>query len=448
MKIIIAGAGKVGFHLASSLSTYHDVVIIDKNTEAIENIHESLDVMAIHGDICNSQIYEDLSNNEIDYFICVTNSDESNLMASMLIDEKLTVKKKILRLQKNFYKDTNLSKLNIYKTIFPSRKVARSMDFLLKYPKANNVKKFLNLDMLLLSIRLRNINLINKTVEGIEEFFDNTLPIVGIERNNEFLIPDSEFVVKKDDLVYLFSSKEKIDKYYQLFDDENSKEIIFESAIIVGASRVGIEIAKVLIKNEIHVKIIEKDINLCNIAQEELNGDGTILHTRYGWADLLKTETLDSADVFITANEDDEFNIIKSIEAKQTKISKVITINNEREYYHLMHSLGLTVIRGEKIDAFYSIIENINTDTAISQKRYCGGKGIALYKEINEESKCIDKHLKIPKKLISVSKILIISQNNLILDPESHVCNVDDKIVVFTEENSDLIVEKWLYQEV
>ena len=447
MKIIIAGAGKVGFHLASSLSIYHDVVIIDKNSKAIANIHESLDVMAIDGDICNSQIYESLNDNEIDYFICVTNSDESNLLASTLIEDKITVKNKIVRLQKNFYKDTNLSKFNIFKTIFPSHKVARSMSYLLKYPKANNVKKFGKLDMFLVSIRLKNSNLFNKTTEGVEISIENRLKIVGVERGDSFVIPDKDFILRENDLIYLFGAKEDIE-YYHFLDAEDSKNIEFESAIIVGASRVGIEIAKVLIENNINVKIIEKDINFCNHAQEELNGNATILHTRYGWSDLLKTESLESADIFITANEDDEFNIIKSIEAQQVKVPKVITINNEREYYQLMHSLGLIVIRGEKIDAYYSIIESINADSAINQKRYCGGKGVALYKEITENSKCVDRALKIPKKITPVSKIIIISQNSLITDFESHICNVGDKIIVFTDEVNDLFVEKWMHQEV
>ena len=447
MKIIIAGAGRVGYYLAKNLCLYHDVIVIDKDIQTIENIKEGLDVLAIDGDICNPNIYDQLNDDNFDYLICVTNSDEANLVASSIINTKLKVKNRIVRLQNNFYKDSSLEHFFVDKAIFPSFKVAMSMDYLLRYPQANNAKKFRSLDMYLLSIRVKNPNFFSKTVQSIENFFEENIVIVGVERDKEFFIPDFDFRIDENDLIYVFGNKDNINNFYNSIkaDDFSNK---MQSAIIFGATRVGIEIAKVLIKNEVSVKIVEKDLKLCNIAQEQLNGRATILHSRYGWGHLLKEEGLDSADIFIAASEDDEFNIIKSLEAKEADISKIITINNEREYYHLMHSLGLVVIRGEKIDAFYTILENISTDSAINQKRYCGGRGIALYKEILDESKCIDKILKIPKKIQNNSKVLIVSNSQLIKDIQNHNCEPNDDVVCFTTQEYEDIVENWLYQEI
>jgi len=447
MKIIIAGAGRVGYYLAKNLCIYHDVIVIDKNIQTIEDIKESLDVLAIDGNICNPNIYDELNEDNIDYLICVTNSDEANLVASSIINSKLKVKNRIVRLQNNFYKDSNLEHFFVDKAIFPSFKVARSMDYLLEYPQANNIKKFRRLNMYLLSIRLKNPNFFNKTVQSIENLFEENIAIVGIERDKEFLIPNFDFRIDENDLIYIFGEKENIDKFYnEIKLDEFSNRM--ESAIIFGATRVGVEIAKVLIKKEISVKIVEKDLNLCNIAQEQLKGKATILHSKYGWGHLLKEEGLDSADIFIAASEDDEFNIIKSLEAKEANIPKIITINNEREYYHLMHSLGLVVIRGEKIDAFYTILESINTDSTINQKRYCGGRGIALYKEILDESKCIDKIIKIPKKIQNNSKLYIVSDSKLIKDIENHTCKEKDVVIAFTAQEYEDLIENWLYQEI
>jgi len=447
VKIIIAGAGRVGYYLAKNLCLYHDVIVIDKNIQTIENIKESLDVLAIDGDICNPNIYEQFNDDNFDYLICVTNSDEANLVASSIINTKIKVKNRIVRLQNNFYKDSNLEQFFVDKAIFPSYKVAMGMNYLLRYPQANNVKKFRRLDMYLLSIRVKNPNFFSKTVQSIENLFEENIVIVGVERDKEFFIPNFDFRIDENDLIYVFGNKENINNFYNRIkiDDFSNK---MQSAIIFGATRVGVEIAKVLIKNEVSVKIVEKDLNLCNIAQEQLNGRATILHSLYGWGHLLKEEGLDSADIFIAASEDDEFNIIKSLEAKEADISKIITINNEREYYHLMHSLGLVVIRGEKIDAFYTILENINTDSTINQKRYCGGRGIALYKEVLDESKCIDKILKIPKKIQNNSKVLIVSNSQLIKDIKRHNCEPNDEVVCFTTQEYEEIVENWLYQEI
>ncbi len=447
MKIIIAGAGMVGYYLAKSLCLYHDVIVIDKDTQIIENIKESLDVLAIDGNICDPTIYEKIDESQIDYLICVTNSDESNLVASSIVKDKLEVKNRIVRLHNNFYKDSDLSRFYVNKAIFPSFKVAMSMDYLLHYPQANNVKKFRRLNMYLLSIRVKNPNFFNKTVQGIENLFEESISIVGIERDKEFFIPSFDFRVDENDLIYIFGNKDNIDRYYHILERDNFTNRM-QSAIIFGATRVGVEIAKVLIKNDINVKIVEKDLTLCNIAQEHLGGRATILHSRYGWGHLLREEGLDNADIFIAASEDDEFNIIKSLEAKEAKIPKIITINNEREYYHLMHSLGLVVIRGEKIDAFYTILESISTDSAINQKRYCGGRGIALYKEVSDESKCIDKILKIPKKVLNNSKVFIVSNSQLIKDIQNHNCKEKDEVICFTTQENEELVENWLYQEI
>ena len=447
MRIIIAGAGKVGFYLAKSLSVFHDVIILDKNTKTINNIKESLDVLAVDGNICNSKVYENFDSSEIDYFIAVTDSDEANIVASMVIDEKLTVKRKILRLKNNFYKNNHLSKLDIFKSVYPSIKIAKSMKYLLKYPEANNVKKFNDMDTFLLSIRAVNVSFLGLSVAEIEERFENRVKIVGIEHKNRFFIPQATDKIKSGNLVYIFGNKADIKENYFFFNRDFKSDFEFKSTIIFGASRVGIELARVLISNSVRVKIIEKDLNLCNIAQDELNGDAVVLHSRYGWGHILKEEDLDSADMFIAASEDDEFNIIKSLEAKQADIFKVIAINNQSEYYQLMHSLGISTIRGEKIDAFYSILESINSDVAINQMRYCGGSGIVLYKEIQESSKCIEERLNIPSKIAEVAQVYLVSNKSVLKNISTEICEEGDNIVVFCSYEYDDIVEKWLYKE-
>jgi len=118
MEIIIAGAGKVGYHLAKTLSIYHNITIIDKNSEAISKIQDDLDVLAIHGNIENPQVYFNCSK-KIDYFIAVTNMDETNIISALIIDDIIEVEKKIIRLKNSFFlKSSIFEKLNIYKSVF------------------------------------------------------------------------------------------------------------------------------------------------------------------------------------------------------------------------------------------------------------------------------------------------------------------------------------------
>jgi trk system potassium uptake protein TrkA len=447
MKIIIAGAGKVGYYLAKTLSFYHDITIIDKNPKAISKIQDDLDVLALHGNIEDPQVYFNCSKS-VDFFIAVTHSDEVNIIASLIIDDIIDVDKKIIRLKNSFFlKSSIFKKLNIYESVFSSHHIANSLKRLLEFPLANNIKEFRRSNMLMLSVRIQNPDYIGYNIREISKEFEDKVSIVGLERDKLFCIPTYSEVVKRGDLIYLFGTKEIIKRRYRnleltLLEDKKRK-----NCIVFGADRLGVDITKVLLNAGFEVKVVERDLKLCQRASEALQGEAIVLNSKYGWGHLLKEEGLDSADMLIASTSNDEFNIIKCIEAKKAGIDKVIAINNDREYYSLMHSLGLIVIRGEKIDTYYSILEKINPDSFIVQKRYCGGKGIALSKEISSKSRCINKKLNIPKKIIEKAQVYLIRDKKIIRDLEDFKCKEGDKLILFSESQYDDFLEKWIYQE-
>lgn len=102
MNILIAGAGRVGFRLAKALSRRHTVTLIDNNAEAIERIQENIDVLAIAGDVEDPKCYKAIEDKSFDIFIAVTNEDEANLISTIIMSEKIEVKRKIIRLKKSF----------------------------------------------------------------------------------------------------------------------------------------------------------------------------------------------------------------------------------------------------------------------------------------------------------------------------------------------------------
>jgi trk system potassium uptake protein TrkA len=447
MKIIIAGAGKVGYHLAKTLSFYHDITIIDKNLKAISKIQDDLDVLALHGNVEDPQVYFNCTKT-IDFFIAVTNLDEVNIIASLIIDDILEVDKKIIRLKNSFFlKSSIFKKLNIYKSVFSSYHIANSLKRLLEFPLANNIKELKRSQMLMLSVRIQNPDYIGYNIREISKEFEDKVSIVGLERDKLFYIPTYSEVLKQGDLIYLFGKKEIIKSRYRNLELAIVEEKKRKNCIVFGADRLGIDISRVLLEAGFEVKIIERDLKLCQEASEALRGEAIVLNSKYGWGHLLKEEGLDNADMLIASTSNDEFNIIKCIEAKKVGVNKVIAINNDKEYYSLMHSLGLIVIRGEKIDTYYSILENINPDSFIVQKRYCGGKGIALSKEISSKSRCINKPLNIPKKIEEKAQVYIIRDKNIIRDLERFECKEGDKLILFSESEHDDFLEKWIYQE-
>jgi len=447
MEIIIAGAGKVGYHLAKTLSIYHNITIIDKNSEAISKIQDDLDVLAIHGNIENPQIYFKCSK-KTDYFIAVTNIDETNIISALIIDDIIEVNKKIIRLKNSFFLESSIfDKLNIYKSIFSSYHIANTLQKLLEFPYANNIKEFKNSNMIMLSVRINNPDYIGYNIREISKEFEDRVSIVGLERDKIFFIPNYSEVIKQRDLLYIFGVKSVIQQRYSNLETQKTREKKTKNCIIFGADRLGIEITKVLLKNDFEVKLIETDLKKCENASEALQGKAIILNSKYGWGHLLKEEGLDSADILISSTTNDEYNIIKCIEGKKAGIEKVIAINNDREYYSLMHSLGLIVIRGEKIDTYYSILENINTDSFVTQKRYCGGRAITLSKDVSSESKCLNKKINIPQKIKDIADIYIIKEGEIKREVDNLICNEGDTLMLFAESNYDDFLEKWIYQE-
>lgn len=120
MNILIAGAGRVGFRLAKALSRRHNVTLIDNNTEAIERIQDNIDVLAIAGDVEDPKSYKAIEDKSFDIFIAVTNEDEANLISTIIMSEKIEVKRKIIRLKKEFFAKSSIaSKIGITDVVFP-----------------------------------------------------------------------------------------------------------------------------------------------------------------------------------------------------------------------------------------------------------------------------------------------------------------------------------------
>jgi len=436
MNIIIAGAGKVGFNLAKSLSIRHNVTIIDQNLEALYRIQESLDILPLRGDIEDAKTYKSLKDQEIDLFIAVTNIDNANLISTMIASSVLNIKKRFVRLQKYFDKDIVKKKLDIDEIIFPIQQASKAIASLLQYPTANNVKVFKYTDYKLVSVKIAKdfqTQIVNP---------DN-VTIVGIERDKKFFIPqnlDIEFIA--NDLIYFFGKEQYVKSFSaKLIKNHN---INIEKCVIFGGEELGISIAKELLNIGCGVKLVEKDMTLCYKADEELKGDVSVINSKYGTYDIFEDDGLKNADVFISATNNDEYNIIKCLEAKEFGIEKVIAINNELEYYNLMHSLGLVVTRGPKISAYNKIMEEISSSGVVIKKRFCGGKGFVFMRKIFANSKLIGKKIK-PLKINDI-KIYYIQKDQIYLFDEKIILEENILIIAFSNVIYMEKIKSWIYE--
>lgn len=266
--------------------------------------------------------------------------------------------------------------------------------------------------------------------------------IVGIERKKKFFIPKEDVEILPNDLVYFFGNEDDIRVVCQKLELENNSEI--KRCVVFGGGELGIAIAKELLEVGRSVKLVEKDLRLCELADEELEGKASIINYKYGSHDIFENESLESADIFIAATNNDEYNIIKCLEAKESGIHKVVAINNEMEYYNLMHSLGIIVVRGPKISAYNTIMEEISSTGVVIQKSYCGAKAVIFMRKIFPSSKLIGKRVRPFKQEDSV--LFLVRENLIYALQEKIALQENDLIVAFASVRQSAKIKEWIYE--
>ncbi len=433
MDIIIAGAGKVGFRLAQTLSLSHSVYIIDKNKEALSRLSETIDVLPIVGDIEDPDTYNSLHNRRFDIFIAVTDSDEANIISTLITDDAIDAKTKIIRLRNDFFAKSSISnKLGISHAVFPFIDTAKSIEALLDFPKANNVKSIPFTDYKLISVKAQR-----PVIREYNELNSKDCRFIGYEREKRFFFSADR--IEEGDLIYLFGEKERIKEICKKIDTLTSGKI--NNIAIFGAKLLGLEIAKRLVAKRLNIKIIEEDPQLCKKASEVLQERATVINSRYIEHTLFEEENIKNADMVIASSSDDEENIVKSLEAKEYGVKKCVAINNSLEYYDLMHKLSITAIRGPKSNAFYAILEKIASSAVIGEKHFCGGRGVVFVRKIFPNSILIGKKISRPK----IEGKLFIVKDGIKELSEQETLKEGDVIVFFTYSKYEEEVKNWIY---
>lgn len=438
MEIMIAGAGRVGHLLAKALCIKHNVTVIDKNGDVLQVLNDSIDLLTITGDIEDPSTYAPLLNKSFDIFIAVTNSDEANLLSTLIADDVIDAKKKIIRLKNEYFAKSSISqKLGINEAVFPFSATADSIKSLLDFPKANNVKEFLYTDFKLISVFVQNSDLDGKS---IDYFIKDDCVVVGIERKKRFFIPSVDEVLHENDLIYLFGNINTIKNFCEDIDKKMPTSIT--KITIFGASLLGVEIAKALADKNISIKIIEKDNALCMRAAEILQDRVSVINSRYIEHTIYEEEQIAHSDMIISTYSKDEENIIRCLEAKENGVIKTVAINNNKEHYELMHKLGIVAARGPKSNAYYEILEKIGSSSLVYEKHYCGGLGTIFMRKIFPNSPLNGK--KIKPFLEADTKSFIVKDGRIYPFEQKYMLHENDLIFVFLQSDIEEKVKSWI----
>jgi len=339
MNIIIAGGGRVGFHLARLLATEnHDITVIETDQNQVDQVDYSLDVSTAVGRAEDVLLLQEVGAGSADLFIGCTGSDEVNLIAATTA-KGLGAQKVVARVENRIYNESDI----LYETIMgidymlsPQGLTAREIATYIENPGMTATESFGQGKIQMLQFKVNKVPSSNgQTLKDLH------LPkgvLIGLLHDAEgFEIPHGESVIKVDDIITLIGEKEQMSAARKMFKGEMIKH---EKIALMGGSRTCVNLAQILEKTDHPGKLFEYNMKRC----EELAG--TLKKTKVVCRDAasrlsLEQEHIDGYDLFVAATHDDERNIMASILAKEVGVKEALAVVHQPDFAPLLGKLGI-----------------------------------------------------------------------------------------------------------
>lgn len=373
MRIIIAGAGEVGTHLAKMLSNEnHEIILIDPEEARLRPIDNSLDVLTHEGSATSLKLLQDTLKKKTDLFIAVTHSEDTNITSSILA-KRFGAIKTIARIDNIDYLEHStlefFKSIGIDSLIYPELIAAREVLGLLHETGTSDFMEFSGGKLAMYVQKLdENAPILNKSLQEISvSHRTDKYRAVAIKRNDITIIPRGNEHFRLGDMVYVISTHEGID---EMMKTSGKKSFEAKSIMILGGSRIGKHVALYMQKS-CEIKLIDSDIKKCeelaNILDNTLiiNGDGRNV-------DLLEQEGITKIDAFVAVTGNSETNILSCLLAKKMGVKKTIAEVENMEYISLAENTGIDTIINKKISAASRIFRH-TTNPNVTQVKYMTG---------------------------------------------------------------------------
>lgn len=447
MKVIIVGAGEVGYHIASRLALENkDVVVVEKDQDAIKRITDTIDVQVVVGSGSSPVTLNEAGIREAEILLAVTDSDETNLVACLVADAISPHTKKLARLRDAGYDDYHETFRDnvphIDTVINPEIEVVKTIDQLVSAPGAVDIGEFAEGRVKFVGIRLdENARLAGVRLINLPEYLgDRKILIAAIIREEKLIIPRGDDVLLPNDLIYFMSEKGAVKEALSIFD---KKEKPVKRALIIGGGRIGLRLARHWEDRNIHLKIIEhcpkRSQELADILNKAVVfcGDGSDQA-------LLQEEHIEDMDVVVTLTNDEETNILSSLLAKRMGAKKTITRISKFSYFPLMTMIGIEQVVDPRLSAIDTILRHIRRGKVISAMSIRGEEAEVMEAMALETSDIVGKPLEriqFPKGGLVAG---IIRGDIFIMPSGKSVIQPEDRILIFARREAIPKIEKIL----
>lgn len=350
MRIVIAGAGSVGTHLAKLLSSEnHDIILMDADKEKLNFSKNNLEMMTMAGAPTSLKYLEEVGVNKADLFIGVTPDESVNITACMLA-ARMGAKKTFARIDNYEYllpkNKEFFESLGVNAMVYPEMLAAKEIVSAIKRPWVRFWTELCGGAIILLGVKLRdNSVLVNKYLSDLSSDDRKKYHIVAIKRDNYTIIPYGNTQILPEDIVFFVTTNDYVNELPELTGKENFE---VEDLMIMGGSRIAIRTCQYL-PDHTTIKLLESDLEKCHKLLEVVPKNVTVFHDDGRNADFLKHEGISDMDAFIAVTGNSEANILACMAAKQFGVRKTVAEVENMDYISMAEKLGIGTIINKKL---------------------------------------------------------------------------------------------------
>ena len=444
MRVVIVGAGKLGYTIAELLSNEEmSVTVIDRDEDQLTAVKNNLDVLTITANGASPITMDDPDVNGADVFIAVTEIDEVNMVACILA-KKHGIKHTIARIRDMQFlseaKDYLKKNFDIDLMLNPEMIAAHEIYRILMTPAALDVDEFAGGKIKLFEVKItrqsKYIDIPFKKLrlpEGV---------LAGlIFRDHQMIIPHGDDELKVDDNAYFIGFPDAIEKFSSNFVQRNSRKL--ERVMIIGAGRISRTLSVMLINAGVNVKVIEKDRQRCEDIAQLLSGDSIAIYGDGTNVDLLAQEGVASADVVVCLTEDDKLNLMMALLAKHLGAKKTVVRVYRTEYADLIEKVGIDIVISARLLSASEVLAFVRRGGVVSVSMLEGARAEAVEVIVQKGAKVAGKKLmdvKLPKSCLVCAYV----RKNRAAIPNGHtILEPGDRTILFCLRGAAQEVMTW-----
>ena len=439
MKIIIIGNGKVGFTLARQLSGEdHDLVLIDKEAEALRSADTTLDILCMEGSGASIQTLREAGVQDTDLVISVTGSDELNIVCC-LIAKKLGARRTVARVRSpEYYREASLLKQEVGVNIIinPEYAAAQEISRVLRVPAAFSVETFARglVEMIGFPIQ-EGDGLAGMSLFEYNRRHPNGVLMCAVVRGDEVFVPNGRFVPYVGDKAYVIGSQSELNKFFRLIGRDSH---YIKNISVLGGSKIATYLAWAVEKAGMRVRIVEQDEERCLSLSDKLP-HATIIHGDGTDSAVIEAENILDTDAFIALTNRDEENLLMAMTAQRSGVKKVIAKMNRPNYIDMMRQFGVDSIISPKeitanqISAYVRSLARSQGSAVENLYKVLSGKLEAVEFTATSSTHFLNTPLRDLKLKDGLLVAAVVHENKTIIPDGNTSIHVGDRVVVMAK---------------